>query len=589
MMIAALFGGALLQASAVCASIDDVRVEPLIETRWTQPLIEGRYVGCVATAGAQIMRYFECPKGEIPSFTNAYCAVEGVQTTLEATGGVYDWTKMPISLADDSDGEGSAEVLKLMRDLGVACGMDYKAVGSEVGGYMLSRAWTVHFGYRSVAAYTLDGDLPLEVVNRALVSNLDAGLPVEVGLTGPRGGHAVVVDGYGYKEGQLHFHLNFGWGGNYDGWYVLPRIIAGPDTYTGIGSIVYNIFPDRGAGYTICSGRVLDKNGLPIAGARVSAQERYWGAAQSTAVTNEKGIYALYLPSTWTGYAPYTLKAEYEEYSAELSVKAKMCISPVITEDGRFKADGSPAPAVNNLTDRNFVLALSLGPEEPEPEPEPEPTDPPEGVLLGDRFAWPIVLNGANGAHELESTAAFTKEPGEAQHTKYPESHSAWYLWTAPGSGEVTFRVSSRWKVGSTTFIGHPMIAAYRGERLSAVERIAVFERFETDDSTSVSFAAKQGERYRVVVVAYDGASDGGPYSLSWTGTLEIEPEPEIDLVAHIEIVGGEPIVRWTPDLGENYRCTILGSKDLKTWTPIDAERTRDYNFFKISAEKKND
>lgn len=330
-----------VRAAVAVQSISDIRVEPLLETAWAQPTIEGRYVGCVATAGAQIMRFFECPQGRVTAFTNASCAIEGVQTTLQATGGVYDWSKMPNVLSDTALDEGSAEVVKLMRDLGIACGMDYRAQGSEVGGYMLTRAWTVHFGYRSAASYTLNGDLPLEAVNRALISNLDAGLPVELGLTGSGVGHAVVVDGYGYQAGELYFHLNFGWGGNYNGWYTLPRITAGPDTYTGIGSIVYNIFPERGAGYTICSGRVLDRNGKPIAGAAVSAAERYWGEAQATAVTNERGIYALYLPSTWTGYAPYTLTAAYQGETAELSVKVKMCISPIVTADGRFNADGA--------------------------------------------------------------------------------------------------------------------------------------------------------------------------------------------------------------------------------------------------------
>ena len=32
-------------------------------------------------------------------------------------------------------------------------------------------------------------------------------------------GHNVVVDGYNTDN---YYHLNFGWGGSYNGWYLLP-------------------------------------------------------------------------------------------------------------------------------------------------------------------------------------------------------------------------------------------------------------------------------------------------------------------------------------------------------------------------------
>lgn len=150
------------------------------------------------------------------------------------------------------------------------------------------------------------------------------------------------------------------------------------------------------------------------------------------AVTNKKGIYALYLPSTWTGYAPYTLTADFDGKSATKSVKVKMCISPIVTEDGLFKAEGSSVPQVNNLIDQNFTQALAPEPETPEPDPEPEPEpeepseDPPAGVV-GDFFAEPIRLIGASGSHTIADTSGFTKEPGEPIHdgSEYPESHSA--------------------------------------------------------------------------------------------------------------------------------------------------------------------
>lgn len=37
------------------------------------------------------------------------------------------------------------------------------------------------------------------------------------------GGHAVVIDGYTVKNGKTYFHVNFGWLGNSDGWYLLEK------------------------------------------------------------------------------------------------------------------------------------------------------------------------------------------------------------------------------------------------------------------------------------------------------------------------------------------------------------------------------
>jgi len=49
-------------------------------------------------------------------------------------------------------------------------------------------------------------------------------------------GHNVVVDGYNTDE---YYHLNFGWGGAYNGWYLLPDEI--PYGLTVIEGLITNI------------------------------------------------------------------------------------------------------------------------------------------------------------------------------------------------------------------------------------------------------------------------------------------------------------------------------------------------------------
>jgi hypothetical protein len=52
--------------------------------------------------------------------------------------------------------------------------------------------------------------------------NMMDGMPVHLALlvSNGQGGHNVVADGYNTDD---FYHLNFGWGGSYNGWYLLPE------------------------------------------------------------------------------------------------------------------------------------------------------------------------------------------------------------------------------------------------------------------------------------------------------------------------------------------------------------------------------
>lgn len=523
----------LMLAAAPHAAVSDLRVAPFVRSAWGQTTAGGvncynlltpkNYcVGCVATAGAQIMRYFEWPKTEVAPFSNPACAVDGEAVTFSAAGGTYDWANMPYRPDANTPEDQRLALAGLMYDLGVACGMHYGASGSSTGSYMLSRAWTTYFGYASAAAYTLVGNLPDEAVRRALISNFDARLPVEIGIAGSGDGHAVVGDGYGYSDGTLYYHLNMGWEGNSNAWYAPPDLSAGGYSFNAIGSVVYNIFPERSAGNTICSGRVLTADGFPIPGATVCATD-FWGKCCAEVTTDEHGIYALILESTWVYPLPYDLHAEYDGKCADRSVKVKMCISTLVSADGTFNSDTAPAPAVNNLIDQDLTIAEISGGNDPGEEP---PVDPPEDDSLdGDGFARPILISGASGSYRIDDTSGYTKEDGEPIHSLVDgkfvrEARSVWYAWTAPGNGEMSFTVSSKEKSGGTTHYYHAMIAAYRGDDLRTAERIALYGAFANDGSTSVKFTATHGERYRIVVFAYADDPDAGPYDLSWQGNL---------------------------------------------------------------------
>jgi hypothetical protein len=55
-------------------------------------------------------------------------------------------------------------------------------------------------------------------------AEIDAGRPAGFYYTDRKGGgHAVVIDGYIVKGDETYFHVNFGWFGRSDGWYLLEE------------------------------------------------------------------------------------------------------------------------------------------------------------------------------------------------------------------------------------------------------------------------------------------------------------------------------------------------------------------------------
>jgi len=57
-------------------------------------------------------------------------------------------------------------------------------------------------------------------------------------VTGGSGGHNMVADGF---NSDSYYHINFGWGGSYDGWYLLPDDPSIPANLTTIEGVIVNI------------------------------------------------------------------------------------------------------------------------------------------------------------------------------------------------------------------------------------------------------------------------------------------------------------------------------------------------------------
>ena len=205
---------------------------PLVQTSWSQeypynaqcpedPSGLGGHVvtGCVATAMAQIIRYWQYPSHGIGS--HSYSGNYGIQS-VDFSAATYDYSLMPLSLNSSSPAAQINEVAKLMYHCGVSVDMIYGAGSSGATTHNAANALNSYFGYNGVieihrSSYTEENWIAL------LKGELDSLRPILYCGSGTIG-HAFVCDGY---DNSNNFHFNWGWGGSYDGYFTLSNLTPG--------------------------------------------------------------------------------------------------------------------------------------------------------------------------------------------------------------------------------------------------------------------------------------------------------------------------------------------------------------------------
>jgi len=313
------------------SGIDDVRVSPLVQTRWHQKTCcsslacynyytpgppngggdgdgNNYWCGCVATALAQIMRYHQYPITGIGhnSFPIKIRDANYTRYTRggDGSGGAYYWDQMPL-VPNSICG---TITLTQRQAIGALCHDAGVAISNRISGEY------TYYDSDETIAYTHSAKLGLTStsngfkygnaifgynsgnnIGAGLIGmvnpNLDANHPVYFGIKQGTAGHAIVCDGYGYNAGTMYHHLNMGWAGASDAWYDLPDINSSP-SYNTIYETIYNIIK-LGSGEFI-SGRVTDPCGNPINDVNVN---QYYYPGPSPLIihhTNSKGIYAFY-------------------------------------------------------------------------------------------------------------------------------------------------------------------------------------------------------------------------------------------------------------------------------------------------------
>ena len=153
--------------------------------------------GCVATAFTQIMGFYQYPargKG-----SHCYTHSNYGQLCADFENTTYNWNNP------------TTEDFKLLSyHVGIAIDMNYCAdrFGSSPYNWGYEKAISNYFRY-----FLRNGSKESYFIR----NELDNRRPVYAELPG-QPGHAVVLDGY---DSDGFFHVNFGWGGSYNGYYVL--------------------------------------------------------------------------------------------------------------------------------------------------------------------------------------------------------------------------------------------------------------------------------------------------------------------------------------------------------------------------------
>ena len=206
-----------------------VIVKKLIKTTWNQyepynnlcPKLgmERCITGCVATAMAQVMKYWEWPEHGYGSITYHDMGC-GQTLSRDFTKSTYDWGNM----LDTYQGvpymrEAANAVATLMRDCGYAVQMHYtpESSGASVSAEEMAR----YFHYSTAAIDRYSDNYPEEAWHELIRQDLEAKRPILYSGASDETGHEFILDGY---DTGNYYHVNWGWGGYQDGWFTLTNL-----------------------------------------------------------------------------------------------------------------------------------------------------------------------------------------------------------------------------------------------------------------------------------------------------------------------------------------------------------------------------
>lgn len=219
-------------------------ISPMLNTKWNQawpynmlcPTDKSNKqcaTGCVATAMAQVLRYHGFPNkttAQIPAYNTT--TLKKSMSAIPA-GSVINWSSMrnEYPKTDDGNTASNRAVAELMLYCGTSVNMDY-GPSSGAFGFNVPLALMKYYGYQDLR-YEFRDAFSKEDWSELVYGELKASRPILYCGSSPGGGHAFVFDGV---DGSGLVHVNWGWGGQLDGYFDMDVLDPDDEGQIGAGS-----------------------------------------------------------------------------------------------------------------------------------------------------------------------------------------------------------------------------------------------------------------------------------------------------------------------------------------------------------------
>lgn len=216
--------------------------EGLLKTAtWSQEApfnnqIPGRKLtGCVATALATVMKYYNYPAQGKGSAGGADFNVN------------YDWTNMRMDNYRSGYSQTEADAVStLMWHAAASVLTDFGQSSSSAFEIRVPSALINNFGYDAGVSYKKRSEVDADTWNDIIINEIVNKRPVILSGQDVASGHAFVIDGCKIEENLCYYHVNWGWGGSADGYFSYDNLnpkVSKQHSYNDQQTIIYNIKP----------------------------------------------------------------------------------------------------------------------------------------------------------------------------------------------------------------------------------------------------------------------------------------------------------------------------------------------------------
>ena len=238
------------------ADVEPEEGVPLMSSTWHQgypynlecPMGDGgrTVVGCVATAAAQIMAYWQWPpqgngsESYYWSGDNSCGGSTSGQLLSADFSDAYDWENIVDNCNGGCTPLQEQALAELNGEVGVAFNMDYGACGSGSWTYYATTVFPTYFYYDNSINQALRSSYTANQWFNMVKDEVMAGRPMQYRIYS----HSIVCDGWQEVDGVKMYHFNYGWSDSHNAWYSLDNLYC-PWSGCGLDEeyMIRSIFP----------------------------------------------------------------------------------------------------------------------------------------------------------------------------------------------------------------------------------------------------------------------------------------------------------------------------------------------------------